>query len=130
MVFKADVLCCRGAPYGAAVWARRNIFVFAGGSRQAGEFRVLTPWRTSFLACGEWGQQEIKEYRSVSRPPSRSLTLIAFGAAGNEPLATFTQVTWAEVASVVQPWAPCELVPLCLTFSEEMRFGSGGACIP
>ena len=66
----------------------------------------------------------------MSRPPSRSLTLIAFEAAGNVPLATFSQVTCAEVAPVVPLWAPCDLVPWCLTFLEEMRLGSGGACIP
>ena len=129
-VFKADVLWCRGVPYGAAGWARRNISVFAGRSRRARGFRALSPWPTSCPACGEGGQEEIKEYGLVSRPPSRSLTLIAFGAAGNVPLATFSQVTCAEVALVVPLWAPCDLVPWCLTFSEEMRVGSGGACIP
>ena len=66
----------------------------------------------------------------MSRPPSRSLTLIAFGAGGNVPLATFPQVTSAEVAPVVSLWALCDLVPWCLTFSEDMRVRSGGACIP
>ena len=66
----------------------------------------------------------------MSRPPSRSLMLIAFRAAGNVPLATFSQVTCAEVAPVVPLWAPCDLVPWCLTFSEEMRVGSGAARIP
>ena len=129
-VFKADVLRCWGVPYGAAGWARRNILVFAGRSRRAHGFRALSPWPTSCRACGEGGQEEIKEYGSVLRPPPRSLTLIAFGAAGNVPLATFSQVTCAEVAPVVPLWAPCDLVPWCLTFSEEMFVGSGGACIP
>ena len=66
----------------------------------------------------------------MSRPPSRSLLLIAFEAAGNVPLATFSQVTCEEVAPVVPLWAPCYLVPCCLTFSEDMRVSSGGACIP
>ena len=68
--------------------------------------------------------------RSVSRPPSCSPTLVASGAAGNVPLATFLQVTCAELAQVVPLWAACDLVPWCLTFSEDMRVGSGGACIP
>ena len=72
----------------------------------------------------------MKEYRSVSRPLCRFLTLIAFGATGNVPLATFSQVTCAEVAPVVPLCAPCDPVPWCLTFSDEMRVGSGGACIP
>ena len=50
----------------------------------------------------------------MSRPPSRSLTLIVFGAAGNVPLTTFSQVTCAEVAPVVPLRAPCDLVPRCL----------------
>ena len=66
----------------------------------------------------------------MSRPPSRSLTLIAFGAAGNVSPATFSQVTCAEAAPVVPLWAPRDLVPWCLTYSEEMRVGSGGARIP
>ena len=110
MVFKADVLCCWGVPYGAAGWARRNIPAFAGGSQQACGFRALSRWPTSCPACGEGGQEEIKEYGSVSRPPSRSLTLIAFGAAGDVPLAAFSQVTCAEVAPVVPLWARCDLV--------------------
>ena len=111
VVFKADVLRSRGAPYCAAGWPRRDIPVFAGGSRRARGFRVLSPSPISCLACGEGGQEEIKEYGSVSRPPSRSLTLIAFRAAGNVPLATFLQVTCAEGAPVVPLWAPCDLVP-------------------
>ena len=66
----------------------------------------------------------------MSGPPSRSLTLIAFGAAGNVPLATFSQVTCTEVAPLVPLWAPCDLVPWCITFSEVMRVGSGGTFVP
>ena len=66
----------------------------------------------------------------MSGPPSRSLTLIAFGAAGSVSLATFSQVTCAEVASVVPLWAPCNLAPWCITFSEVMRIGSGGTFVP
>ena len=128
--FKADVLWCRGVPYGAVGWAQRNISVFTGRSRQARGFRALIPWPTSCAACPEEGQEEIKEYPSVSRPPSCSLTLIAVGAAGNVPLATFSQVTCAEVVQVVPLWAPCDLVPWFLTFLEVMRVGSGGPCIP
>ena len=62
--------------------------------------------------------------------PSRSLTLKAFGAAANVPLAAFSQVTCAEVAPVVPLWAPCDLVPWCRTFSEGMRVGTGGTFIP
>ena len=62
----------------------------------------------------------------MSRTPSRSFTLIAFGAAGCVSLATFSQVTCAEAAPVLPLWVPCDLVPRCLTFSEEMRVGSGG----
>ena len=72
----------------------------------------------------------MKEYGSVSRPHSRSLTLIAFGAAGNVSLATFSQVTCAEAAPVVPLWARSDLVPWCLTFPEEVRVASGGARIP
>ena len=61
----------------------------------------------------------------MSAPASRSLKLIAFGAAGNVPLATFSQIMCAEVAPVVPPWAPCDLMPWCITFSEVMRVGSG-----
>ena len=57
----------------------------------------------------------------MSGPPSRSWTLIAFRAAGNVPLATFTQVMCPEVAPVVPLWAPCDLVPCCITFPEVMR---------
>ena len=78
----------------------------------------------------EGGQEEIQEYGSVLRAPSRSSTLIALGAAGNVALATFPQVTCAEVTPVVPLWAPCDLVSWCLTFSEEIHVGSGGACIP
>ena len=66
----------------------------------------------------------------MSRLPSRSLTPIAFGAARNVSLATFSQVTCAEVAPVGPLWVPCDLVPWCLTFSEEVRVGSSGARIP
>ena len=66
----------------------------------------------------------------MSRPPSRSFTLIAYRAAGNVPLATLSQVTCAEAAPVVLQSAPCDLVPWCIAFSEEMRVGTGGACIP
>ena len=78
----------------------------------------------------EGGQEEKKEYASVSRPPSRFMTLIAFGAAGNVSLTTFLQVTCAEAAPVVPLWVPCDLVTWCLTFSEVMRVGSGGKFIP
>ena len=66
----------------------------------------------------------------MSRPPSRSLTLIAFRAAGNVFLATFSQVTCADVPTVLPLWVPCDLVPGCLTFSEEVHFGSSGARVP
>ena len=78
----------------------------------------------------EGGQEEIKEYGSVLRPPSRSLTLISFRAAGNVSLTTFSQVTCAEAAPVVLVLVPCDLLPCFLTISEEMRGGSGGARIP
>ena len=55
-----DVLWCRGAPHGAAGWARRNYPVFAGGSRRARGSRVLGPWPTFCPACGEGGQEEKK----------------------------------------------------------------------
>ena len=84
------MLWCWGVPYDAAGWACRKIPVFAGGSRRARGFRALSPWLTSCPASGEGGQEEKKEYGSVSGPPSRSLTLIPFGAAGNVPLATFS----------------------------------------
>ena len=64
------------------------------------------------------------------KPPSGSLTLLAFGAAGNVSLATFSQVTCAEAAPVVLLWVPCDLVPWCLTFSEEVGVGPSGARIP
>ena len=129
-VFKADVLWYRGVPYDAVGWAWRNIPVFSGRSLRAHGLGAWSPWPTSCRAGGEGVQEEKKEYGSVSRPPSRSLTLKAFGAAGNVPLATFSQVTSAEVAPLVPLWALCDLVPWCLTFSDEMRVGSAGACIP
>ena len=52
VVFKADVIWCQGAPYSAAGWARRNIPVFADGSRRARGSRVLGPSPTSCPACG------------------------------------------------------------------------------
>ena len=66
----------------------------------------------------------------MSGPPSHSLTLMAFGAAGNVPLATFLQVTYAEAAPVVPLWASCDLVPWCIAFTEVIRIGSGGTFIP
>ena len=66
----------------------------------------------------------------MSGPPSRSLTLITFGAAGNVSLATFSQVTCAEVAPVVPLWAVCDLVRWCITISEVMCVGSGGTFVP
>ena len=62
-----------------------------------------------------------------------SLSLLdadSFWTAGNVPLATFSQVTCAEFAPVVPLWAPCDLVPWCLTFPEKMRVGAGGTSIP
>ena len=76
----------------------------------------------SGLSKMEVGQKD----GSASGPPSRSLTLSAFQAAASISLATFSQVTYAEVAPVVPLWAPCDLVPWCITFSEIMRVGSGG----
>ena len=64
------------------------------------------------------------------RPPTRPLTLIAFGGAGNVSLATFSQVTCAEAAPVLPLWVPCDQVPWCLTFSEEVHVRSSGAPIP
>ena len=66
----------------------------------------------------------------MSRPPPRSLMLLAFGAEGNVSPITFLQVTCAEAAPAVPLWVPCDLVPWCLTFSVEMRVGSSGAHIP
>ena len=66
----------------------------------------------------------------MSRAPPRSLTLIAFGAAENVSLATFSEVTCAQAAPVLPFWVPCDLVPWCLALSEEMRVGSGGSRIP
>ena len=65
----------------------------------------------------------------MSRPPSRALTLIAFGAAGNVSLTTFSQVGCA-AAPVVPLLVPCHLVPWCLTFPQVLRVGSGGIFIP
>ena len=76
------------------------------------------------------GQEEIKEYGSVSRPPSRSLTPLDFGAAGNVSPVPFPQVTCAEAAPAVPLWVPCDLVPWCLTFLVEVCVGSSGARIP
>ena len=63
------------------------------------------------LLFGLWKREVRRRDRSVSGPPSRSFTLIAFGAAGNVPLATFSQVTCAKVSPVVPLWAPCDLLP-------------------
>ena len=62
-------------------------------------------------------------------PPSRSLTLLAFGAPGNVFFLTFSQVTCAEAAPAVPLWVPCDPVPWCLTFSVEMSGVSSGARI-
>ena len=66
----------------------------------------------------------------MSTPPSRSLTLLAFRAAGNVSLAPFSQVTCAEAAPAAPLWVSCDLVPWRLTSSEEVRVGSSGARIP
>ena len=60
VILKADVLWCRGAPYSAAGWARCDIPVFAGGSRQAPGSSVLASWPISCPAGGEGGQEKIK----------------------------------------------------------------------
>ena len=70
------------------------------------------------------------EYGAVLRPPSRSLTLLAFGAPGNVSPVTFSQVTCAGATTAVPLWVPCDLVPWCLTFLVEVRVGSSGARIP
>ena len=59
VVFEAVVLWCSDALSCAAGWARRNILVFAGGSRRARGSRVLGPWPTSCPACGEGDQEKI-----------------------------------------------------------------------
>ena len=98
---------CRGVRYGAEGRARRHI-------------------------PGSWegGQDEMKEYGSVLRPLSRSLTLIAFGAAGSVSLTTFSQVTCAGAVPVVPLWVPSDLVPWSPLFSDGMGVGSGGIFIP
>ena len=88
------VLRCRGVPCGAAGWARRNTPVLAGMRRPGRGSRVASLWS---LACPWWGSRG-KEYWSVSKPPSRSFTLLTFWAAGNVSLATFSQVICAESA--------------------------------
>ena len=126
-ILKAYVLSCRETPHGAAGWARCNVPVFAGRSRRARWSRVLgcNPWPSPCL------EREVRRKdRSVLGPLSRSLTPIAFGAVGNMSLATFSQVTCAEVAPMVPLWAPCDLVPWCITFSEVMRVASGGTFVP
>ena len=60
--------------------------------------RVARLWS---LACPWWGSGG-KEYWPVSKPPSRSLTLLTFWAAGKVSLAPFSQVTCAESAAASQ----------------------------
>ena len=79
---------------------------------------------------GLWEREVRQKDRSLSGPLSRSLTLIAFAAAGNVSLAQSSQVMCAEVAPVVPLWAPCDLGPWCITFSEVMRVGSGSTFVP
>ena len=121
------VLWCRGVPEGAAGWARRNTAVFAGRSRRARGFRAVSPWP---IVCSGEELGGRKGIRVSVETPSRSLPLIAFGAAGNVSLATFSQVTCPNVAPVLPLWVPCDLVPWCLTFSEDVHVGSSGARIP
>ena len=92
------VLWCRGVPSGVAGWVRRNTPVLDGMSQPARGSRVAIPWS---LAC-PWRASAGKDYWSVSKPPSRSLTLLTFWAAGNLSLAPFSQVTCAESAPVSQ----------------------------
>ena len=89
---------CRDAPSGVAGWVRRNTTVLAGRSRRVRGSRVASLWS---LACPRWGSGG-KEYWPVSKPPSRSLTLLTFWAAGNVSLAPFWQVTCAESAPASQ----------------------------
>ena len=66
----------------------------------------------------------------MPRPPSRSLTLLAFWDAGNVSLAPFSQVTCAEAAPAAPLWVSCDLLPWRPTFLEEVRVGSSGARFP
>ena len=92
------VLWCLGVPSGAAGPARHNTHVFAGTSQQPHGSHVASSWP---LACSWYGLGG-KEYWSVSRPPSRPLTLLTFWAAGNLSLASLLQVTCAETAPASQ----------------------------
>ena len=103
------VLWCRGVPYGAAGWARRNTPVFAGRSRRVCGSRPRGPW---LIAC------------------SGLLTLLAFEAARNVFPVRCSQVTCAEAAPEVPLWLPCDLVPWCLTASVEVRVSSSRARLP
>ena len=85
------LLWCRGVPSGAAGWARRNTPVFAGMCRPACGSRVVSSWPLA----RSWKGSGKKECSSVSRPPSRPLTLLAFWAAENVSLAPFSQVICA-----------------------------------
>ena len=57
----------------------------------------------------------------MSRPPSRSSTLLAFWAVRNVSLTPFSQVTCAEASPAAPLWVSCDLAPWCLIFSEEVR---------
>ena len=88
------VLWCCGVPSGAAGWARRNSPVFAGRRPRSCGSCVVSSWP---LVC-PWQGSGGKEYWSVSKPPSRPMTMLIFWATGDVSLAPISQVTCAETA--------------------------------
>ena len=63
------VLWCRGVPYGAAGWARRNTPVFAGRSQRACGSFAVSPWPIACSGEGSGGNKGIRV--SVEAPPSQ-----------------------------------------------------------
>ena len=57
------------------------------------------------------GVRRKEECWSVSRPPSRTLMLLAFWAGWTMSLALFSHVTSAEAAPAALLWVSCDLVP-------------------
>ena len=97
--------------------------MFAGRSWQACGSSAVSPSPIAWSGGN-------KGIRVSVEAPSRSLTLLAFGAAGNVSPVTFSEVTCAEAAPAVPLWVSCDLVPWCLTFAVEVRVSSSDARIP
>ena len=74
------VLWCRGVPFGAADWARRNTPLFAGRSRQACRSHAVSPWPN---ACSGEGSGGNKGVRVSVEAPLSLLYAVSFPGCGD-----------------------------------------------